>query len=711
MSARRSREFEHAFSAADQQAAQAAAAAAAVVAASDHHVASETPPIQSALHAPSYPGSLVTRSTFDPHDSFTPSHRHPSIVDIPRALLFAPSSHPRRPGSDDEDLLDQSEVETEGEGEGEETYQYDDDGGEEDDPAAVSRIHAAMSQAHPPARALSSDPLLSNAAYRSSTGRAYPYTNNPRTPLLHLQSSNSSPGLLLTPSRYQQSFDKQRNQSGDFTPFTPQTRRNYLQRKIDLVKAAGARARRQTWLCFEKNPFTRRRIHLAVMLGAIALAYGLELVLRKIVATNLYHYRWFLCLLLTTLTFLFTLTTAVIWHRTSILHHLRHHGFPLRFVVGMALLDTVHTLSLVISLGVLPPLHTLILPCLMVPFSLLFRFFATNGERVGWMSLLGSVGVVVGAGMIVVPSIVSYSPCGASAHTLDSADARNEIVLNALLLVIGCIPAAVSAIWKQAHLQHHPMNSALFQVSLAFCSIVWLLLLGPLALAMQGLGSTGVQSVGPQPQGGAGQEEGAVGSPFAASSELSSLTSSGASSSSSSSSFFASHFAQLASSVVGGAQCIFAGEDSIPGDVCSAFFPWLPLMVLALLVLSATVQYLLSHAMRRIRHEKYTASALAGGLKLAILTFEIHAVMGLLPAWEYGRCLPELFSSYFSLAGLSVLLYGVTLGQWQPSQEPMDLDVWQRLEEIAREEEREQARRIKTNQHRGTSSSSFSHKQ
>ena len=178
--------------------------------------------------------------------------------------------------------------------------------------------------------------------------------------------------------------------------------------------------------------------------------------------------------------------------------------------------------------------------------------------------------------------------------------------------------------------------------------------------------------------------------------------------------------------------------------VCLLFqqlFP-LPVVQLSLLIVSmSTLQLLLQYLMSRSSRENLLASALSGGVLLAVLLFQVPQVHEWLPSWELGDCLPPF--DHFIAGGMAVLVIGAIIAQWEPSQQvrnenwqgtplgmmriatnctaaslfsdsapdslagcavfllptclccaqPMDLDVWARMEEIAHREEIDAARR------------------
>ena len=122
-------------------------------------------------------------------------------------------------------------------------------------------------------------------------------------------------------------------------------------------------------------------------------------------------------------------------------------------------------------------------------------------------------------------------------------------------------------------------------------------------------------------------------------------------------------------------------------------FPALLIEVILLFFVMSGLQLLIQYLMSRSSREHLLAGALSGGSLLALFAFHIPAVHAFLPAWELGDCLSSLGVG-LALC-IAATLGGALLAQWEPSQQPLDLDVWRRLEELAAVEQLEAARRLK----------------
>jgi drug/metabolite transporter (DMT)-like permease len=493
----------------------------------------------------------------------------------------------------------------------------------------------------------------------------------------------------------------------NFQHFTPQTRRTYLRHQIDVTKLRQAQARRQSlWArlcCGRPNPFTYKRVVLASLLLLITLSSGSELVLRKMVTGNLYNYRWFLYESVCVLTLL-ACSFAALVHRKAVLHFLRHHGMPWKFLLLSSLLDCAHSLSLVLSVGVLPAEWGVLLPQLLVPMALLFRFFVTDGERVGRWSALGGVLVIIGALGATVPALLAYHPC-AGTHTSSRSELRAELLSNVLILIVGLVPAAASAIYKQSTLQQRSMNIYAMNVALAAGQTLCGILLAPLAIEMQFVYNSGVQqrhirgSTDFIPVVDAMLDDGS--SP--------SLRRMLLSSSHESLSWTDGVSRNLLVHVREGFRCVVFGRNSESGDACEALYPSLGLQVLALLGTMAMTQLLVAYVMSRSSRENLLAASLSAGTGLALVLFAVDPVLQALAGWDLGWCLPSLFDGLAGAGGTTGLLLclgalcvlvGSVVAQWELSQQPIDLDVWARLQEIAVLERLEQARRAKHYSHR-----------
>lgn len=144
----------------------------------------------------------------------------------------------------------------------------------------------------------------------------------------------------------------------------------------------------------------------------------------------------------------------------------------------------------------------------------------------------------------------------------------------------------------------------------------------------------------------------------------------------------------------------FAFNVSLCLPPSQSLYPLLSFELFAFLLCMSCSQLALLYLMPRVKRENVVALILACGVLAALVLIELSPIVELLlPIWDFGRCLPmdRIFSSSLIIAALSLVIGGLVVGQWQPSQEPMDLDVWARLEEFHAEEDLEQFKRTKRN--------------
>ncbi len=86
------------------------------------------------------------------------------------------------------------------------------------------------------------------------------------------------------------------------------------------------------------------------------------------------------------------------------------------------------------------------------------------------------------------------------------------------------------------------------------------------------------------------------------------------------------------------------------------------------------VQLLIQYLMSRSSREHLLAASLSAGSLVALVAFSIPAVHAFLPSWELGDCLPAV-DPLLALA-IGAVIVGAVVAQWEPSQQPLDLDVW-----------------------------------
>lgn len=119
----------------------------------------------------------------------------------------------------------------------------------------------------------------------------------------------------------------------------------------------------------------------ALLVGVLGVCATAELTLRKVVATNLYNYRWFVTQLLTLCT-LIVCGAVTVWRRREIRRSfrlLRVKSLPTKSFLYIASLDALHSVCLFVPIGVLPGPMGVAITQIIVPLNLLARVaFAAN---------------------------------------------------------------------------------------------------------------------------------------------------------------------------------------------------------------------------------------------------------------------------------------------------------------------------------------------
>jgi hypothetical protein len=284
-----------------------------------------------------------------------------------------------------------------------------------------------------------------------------------------------------------------------------------------------------------------------------------EQVLRKVVASNLYHYRWFLVQLLclgSALLYSLALLVSCVCNR----RRPQWAGLPIRALCVLALLDSLHAMLLIIPSGVVPLPMTLAVPQLLGPLMLLGTccIGPRSLRRLGALQWLGMLLVCVGVVVVVVPGVTAIpdAPCASYPLTGICGRTRAEVLANVALLACSVLPALISQLYKARLLSQHAVDKHAVVIGLSLLQFVAGLVLSPIGIAMQVVGATSLDgNIEPLPLVGTFE------------------------------------------SIRHGALCL-AGVNSEPGDLCAALGAWIPVHITLYLLCCVGVPAALVTAMR-----------------------------------------------------------------------------------------------------------------
>lgn len=253
-----------------------------------------------------------------------------------------------------------------------------------------------------------------------------------------------------------------------------------------------------TW-CFE-NTF-----YLGLCLVGMVLTSG-EIIFRKVIAQNMFHYRWFLIQIISLgTTIVFAIQTFRTRHATrgfrvhltssirsdtedSTVSELGHSMVktyvPIRQCLVMAGLDTIHTFLVFIPIGILPGPVSAVLPLCCFSLTIFLEAFTCEVDLpttfYRWWHFVGVILLLVSIFLI---SIWGYD----WQDQLNTTQATCAIVLVSL----SALPLALSNIYKRSVLHRHQHRVAPFNAQLSFLQFIFGFILAPVALRIQYITSEG----------------------------------------------------------------------------------------------------------------------------------------------------------------------------------------------------------------------------
>lgn len=209
-----------------------------------------------------------------------------------------------------------------------------------------------------------------------------------------------------------------------------------------------------------------------------------EQVLRKILASNMYNYRWFLVQLFALFAFiqtgiclLFQVCQCSSRTKTSFEYSRSiFANIPLKSFFFMAILDTGQSLLLIISLGILPPTLSVLLPQIVVPFTLFYQSFRSS--QYSCYSLVGAFLILGGCISAFILEIIYFRACNGS-------QSRGQILLNGCILIVGAIFGAISCTYKNTCLQTNNISIHAFNWATSGLQFLAGFVIAPLGVELQ----------------------------------------------------------------------------------------------------------------------------------------------------------------------------------------------------------------------------------
>jgi hypothetical protein len=251
-----------------------------------------------------------------------------------------------------------------------------------------------------------------------------------------------------------------------------------------------------------------QQILLGFLVICLTLCSSGELISRKILATNLYNYRWFLVEFIFLLSFLVSVALFA-FNFGEIRASIRSVGIPLKALIILAVLDAFHSFLLMISIAVIPAPAAILIPALLIPFTLLFRFFRHAGFAEQHFLcrqryLIGSILVFTGVFLSILPGLIKYHPClpgdltreesadliendpqAYAQSQLYSSRSQIEILLNIIILVVALIPAAASNVYKHTLLSTQHVNLHLLNAATGLFAVLLGLVIAPFIIHLE----------------------------------------------------------------------------------------------------------------------------------------------------------------------------------------------------------------------------------
>jgi len=226
----------------------------------------------------------------------------------------------------------------------------------------------------------------------------------------------------------------------------------------------------------------------------VAAASAGEQVIRTQISSSFMEFRWFfvqfLCLLSLAISVLFLLYD--VWKEPALRKNVMKNILP-KTVVWLAILDTLHSMSLMLAIGVIPSSLTIVLPLALPPVAFLVKM-ANGGCGCAVFRVnvtFGLVAVFVGIGLCILPSAIQWDSCFFKDYD------PNNVWIHCGILLFSLIPAAQSALRKERMMADLEINPNALNIYLSFLQFVIGFVLSAAVLPLQDL--TASSKVGPHP--------------------------------------------------------------------------------------------------------------------------------------------------------------------------------------------------------------------
>lgn len=423
----------------------------------------------------------------------------------------------------------------------------------------------------------------------------------------------------------------------------------------------------------DDNAGITHKISIILSLVVIMSSTG-EQVLRKLVASNMYNYRWFLVQLLS----LFAFVQAGIcllfqlWQHRSNINHIfpvmrpdsPKFGLPMKSFFYIAILDTAHSVCLVISLGIIPSTLSVLLPQLLVPITMFFHAVANNSPCYGYY-FIGGLLIFSGCLVSFIEKILYFKSC-------DGGRSRGELIANGIMLIVGIIPSALSSSYKKYYLEKTLVNLYAFNWITSGFQFLIGFFIAPLAIELQYVVHTPINS------------------PHATmSSSLTNVETSPAITYYNNNVNRTSYSRGIFDNFAWGWKCIIKGVDSEIGDVCEKLSVTLGIEVIfyifSVIILHFALIVLMQHAQKLF----IVPYSLIVSMMISLAIFEVPAINNLLPSY-----LCKEHVSVWTLACVAVIILGLLISHYHPPRPSNQvINVWQQLEEFAEEYRKQKQQR------------------
>ena len=162
-----------------------------------------------------------------------------------------------------------------------------------------------------------------------------------------------------------------------------------------------------------------------------------------------------------------------------------------RTMLYLAFLDTLHSLLLILSIGVLPAPLTISIPLVLAPLTVALRFFSSGcrGRNRNHQMLTGVGLAFLGWLLTMIPSITHWTSCFPLAPPPldDIPPSALQLWIHAGFLVLSLMPAGLSSARKDAMLARLELNGNGLNLVLSFLSLLVGFVLSPIFLQLQAL--------------------------------------------------------------------------------------------------------------------------------------------------------------------------------------------------------------------------------